>query len=465
MKKHAEDKIGRDDIVAQLLSKIDNLPSNENKCVGLNGEWGSGKSWIMTELYEKIKDKNDYIVITYDAWKNNFYSDPLIAILYCIHDTLEKYAQNQNGISKVTAYRIKQAVKKTATDTCKKVLSSLFDKTIKPMTKTNFGLLITFAMEFIGEVIRQAKSSILDNKIFDEFKSYQKLLDDTIFVLNKLTEPDKDSHTRKLVILVDELDRCMPNEQLLVLERLHHLFEVNNCIVIVAFNEKQIHETLNQHHAIKNGSKYLEKFFNDPIIDLLSESEIFFSTSMQQILDDIFLEQKNTIIPASSFAVYRKYIFFLFSVGSHNHSDNRSVERYVSNVNTVLHSVNRQQLDGGYFLLILYLVYEKRYNTNNYNSIINSQPLQNIFQLYINNNGDGLIDTVWPDYSNSISSTGFPQFYDNNINLANLYFNMFLCRYHKKYESVIKMGFQPFVSAQNWSETTMTTIIDSINKL
>ena len=179
------------------------------------------------------------------------------------------------------------------------------------MTKTNFGLLITFAMEFIGEVIRQAKSSILDNKIFDEFKSYQKLLDDTIFVLNKLTEPDKDSHTRKLVILVDELDRCMPNEQLLVLERLHHLFEVNNCIVIVAFNEKQIHETLNQHHAIKNGSKYLEKFFNDPIIDLLSESEIFFSTSMQQILDDIFLEQKNTIIPASSFDVHHSLTILL----------------------------------------------------------------------------------------------------------------------------------------------------------
>ena len=419
MKKHAEDKIGRDDIVSQLLSKIDNLPSNDNKCVGLNGEWGSGKSWIMTELYEKIKDKNDYIVITYDAWKNNFYSDPLIAMLYCIHDTLEKYAQNQKGISKVTAYRIKQAVKKTATDTCKKVLSSLFDKTIKPLIKTNFGLLITFAMEFIGEVIRQAKSSILDNKIFDEFKSYQKLLDDTIFVLNKLTETDKDLPTHKLVILVDELDRCMPNEQLLVLERLHHLFEVNNCIVIVAFNKIQVLETLKKLYAVSDGNIYLQKFFAESFY-LPEQGGYYFKNWIKHNLTQYNASAKN-FISDDQLANYASYFIKMIKTDDEESPSNtRKLERYLSNAEKVIASIsekNRPYFDISYILLILYLSEKKMYDPSHY--FKKSSDIQAPINLFITNYRAARI--VVNGYMELSPQNYYPLFNDTNILLANYY--------------------------------------------
>lgn len=460
MKKHAEDKIGRDDIVSQLLSKIDNLPSNENKCVGLNGEWGSGKSWIMTELYKKIKDKNDYIVITYDAWKNNFYSDPLIAMLYCIHDTLEKYAQNQKGISKVTAYRIKQAVKKTATDTCKKVLSSLFDKTIKPLIKTNFGLLITFAMEFIGEVIRQAKSSILDNKIFDEFKSYQKLLDDTIFVLNKLTETDKDLPTHKLVILVDELDRCMPNEQLLVLERLHHLFEVNNCIVIVAFNKIQVLETLKKLYAVSDGNIYLQKFFAESFY-LPEQGGYYFKNWIKHNLTQYNASAKN-FISDDQLANYASYFIKMIKTDDEESPSNtRKLERYLSNAEKVIASIsekNRPYFDISYILLILYLSEKKMYDPCHY--FKKSSDIQAPINLFITNYRAARI--VVNGYMELSPESHYVLFKDTNINKANYYLNMWYGIAGTLNISVVQTIFPEFVLSFNWNKSLMEDIFNGL---
>lgn len=460
MKKHTEDKIGRDDIVSQLLSKIDNLPSNENKCVGLNGEWGSGKSWIMTELYEKIKDKNDYIVITYDAWKNNFYSDPLIAMLYCIHDTLEKYAQKPNGISKVTAYRIKQAVKKTATDTCEKIFSSLFNKTIETLNKTNFGLLITFAIEFIGEVIRQAKSSILDNKIFDEFKSYQKLLDDTIFVLNKLTEPDKDLPTHKLVILVDELDRCMPNEQLLVLERLHHLFEVNNCIVIVAFNKIQVLETLKKLYAVSDGNIYLQKFFAESFY-LPEQGGYYFKNWIKHNLTQYNASAKN-FISDDQLANYASYFIKMIKTDDEESPSNtRKLERYLSNAEKVIASIsekNRPYFDISYILLILYLSEKKMYDPCHY--FKKSSDIQAPINLFTVNCQAARIVTKG---SVELSPQNYyTLFNDANINKANYYLNMWYGLVGTLNISVVQAIFPEFVLSSNWNKSLMEDIFNGL---
>ena len=381
-------------------------------------------------------------------------------MLYCIHDTLEKYAQNQKGISKVTAYRIKQAVKKTATDTCKKVLSSLFDKTIKPLIKTNFGLLITFAMEFIGEVIRQAKSSILDNKIFDEFKSYQKLLDDTIFVLNKLTETDKDLPTHKLVILVDELDRCMPNEQLLVLERLHHLFEVNNCIVIVAFNKIQVLETLKKLYAVSDGNIYLQKFFAESFY-LPEQGGYYFKNWIKHNLTQYNASAKN-FISDDQLANYASYFIKMIKTDDEESPSNtRKLERYLSNAEKVIASIsekNRPYFDISYILLILYLSEKKMYDPCHY--FKKSSDIQAPINLFITNYRAARI--VVNGYMELSPESHYVLFKDTNINKANYYLNMWYGIAGTLNISVVQTIFPEFVLSFNWNKSLMEDIFNGL---
>ena len=70
---------------------MDNLQKDQHFCLALNGEWGSGKSFVLEYIAEELQKHEEYIIVKYDAWKNSFYQDPLIAILYCVLDSVKEY--------------------------------------------------------------------------------------------------------------------------------------------------------------------------------------------------------------------------------------------------------------------------------------------------------------------------------------------------------------------------------------
>lgn len=84
-----QDKIGREEIVEKVCGFVDSLQKDKNFCLAINGEWGSGKTFVLGLIEEKLSKKQEYIIIKYDAWENTFYSDPLIAILSCVIDGIE----------------------------------------------------------------------------------------------------------------------------------------------------------------------------------------------------------------------------------------------------------------------------------------------------------------------------------------------------------------------------------------
>lgn len=67
----------------------------------------------------------------------------------------------------------------------------------------------------------------------------------------------------KIILLIDELDRCLPKYQIKTLEVLHHFFDIPNLIVVIAMDKAQLE------YSIKNifGESldiigYLNKFIN-----------------------------------------------------------------------------------------------------------------------------------------------------------------------------------------------------------
>ena len=85
-----QDKIGREEIVDKICGLVGSLKKDKNFCLAINGAWGSGKSFVLGLIEEKLSKKQEYIIIKYDAWENTFYSDPLIAILSCVIDGIEE---------------------------------------------------------------------------------------------------------------------------------------------------------------------------------------------------------------------------------------------------------------------------------------------------------------------------------------------------------------------------------------
>ena len=283
-----QDKIGRQQLVEKMKYLIDELPQDEHFCLALDGEWGSGKSFVMGMLQNEFGPHSDeYLVINYDAWKNNFYPDPLIAILYCVLDSIPR-----QNLAKKDLRFVLRATKQVARDKIVNGVDFFIDELYKA---GGWSSVCAFAMEIIKLVIKQAKSSILDNKLFNDYKSYQSLLNESLAVLNALTaQKTADGKQRRLIIMVDEIDRCLPNEQLIVLERLHHLFAVKNCAVIVALNKKAIYSTFDKQYS-GNGIEYLRKFFTYNFV-VETEYATFLRNLVKDFIEDINNSKKQDYV-------------------------------------------------------------------------------------------------------------------------------------------------------------------------
>ena len=147
-------------------------------------------------IEERLSQKAENIVIKYDAWENSFYSDPLIAILSCIIDGIEDESHLSFGKK-----NIKNAAK------------AVIDAGAELSPKINK---LRTVVQGLINVIRSFQRQI-DTTNLAEFKSYKKLLNETKELLDKITLSEDGGSQSKLIILVDEIDRCLPDVQLTAL--------------------------------------------------------------------------------------------------------------------------------------------------------------------------------------------------------------------------------------------------------
>lgn len=397
-----EDKIGIDDILARLAYRVEAVSVEDNVCVSLNGEWGSGKTFILEKFESKLREginKEKYLVVKYDAWKNNFYSDPLIAILFCIFDELEGQVQHRE------IKRAQRDQKKQAKKYAKEVIKEISNNTAelakilcdKISQLNGWASIVAVTAEIIKSIIKQATYKTLDHAKFDDFKSYQSLLNEAKATLNALTN-QSNQHHKKLVILVDEIDRCLPNEQMLILERLHHLFDIKNCAVIVALNRSVLVEGYSKQYSkeLETGSRYLRKFF-DFNINLSNNWSTYLSNALRDLIqkENKYIAANNKITDNDIDAI----IQFVNAVDVRSEDANsmmlysvRTMESYIAGLTEMCDAFSGENKNFIWFWFAAVGLYAKKfsfsynyYRRNNY-SYHKLQQLKNIFTKVGNEN-------------------------------------------------------------------------------
>lgn len=190
------------------------------------------------------------------------------------------------------------------------------------------------------------------------YESYKMLLQEFAALLNKLTKRVFVAKKQtKIIVLVDEIDRCLPNDQLKILERLHHLFDVKNCAVIVAMNHSCISDTVNTLYGI-NGNEYLRKFF-DFVFKLDTSAEVYLNN-----LFDGFIKSCEKIKTRDSDAELQiKLAYQCMLYGDKKvleKVDNRELTRYFDAVNRVCNDFGWQNLTPHYVFFILIALFIRR---------------------------------------------------------------------------------------------------------
>ena len=131
---------------AQKLTAI-LTPQKNALTVSLNGEWGSGKTFLLKRWQCDLKN-NDYTAIYFNAWEDDFLSDPFIAIIGQLWKELKKDSFKE----------VCEAVKTAAIPFLKRVGISMLNSRINKITGVDL-------LEIVDNELKTASESAFDNYV------------------------------------------------------------------------------------------------------------------------------------------------------------------------------------------------------------------------------------------------------------------------------------------------------------
>lgn len=240
-----EDILNRGPFIEKIVSLI-GIIEQEGRSLSLaiDGRWGSGKTFVLNELEKELEsmmfDKSNskqFYVFHYNCWQYDYYDEPVIAIVSAMQ---EKVLEETKKLSCPTDWEF-----------AKTVISEIAGTLIKNK----------IGIDPIEIIINNRKKCYVGksmNSEFDQLFSFKDALEKTRENIEKLGK------RKEIVIVVDELDRCLPEYAIKVLERMHHLFEgIDNVIVIYAVDSKQIEYSIKTIFGeCTDVDRYLKRFID-----------------------------------------------------------------------------------------------------------------------------------------------------------------------------------------------------------
>jgi predicted KAP-like P-loop ATPase len=253
-------------LIIELIKDDKMLPLT----IGLFGDWGSGKSSILEVLKKDLEKEPKTACLYFNGWTFEGYDDAKAALL----ETIVKAFENE----KKFGAEIKDNIRKLY-------------KSINWMRVIGFGLKNIAIPLVTGGVIQLAQSitDISDkpeqfvkdaNEDIDKFELVRKFRDEFENLLEK-------SKVEKLVVIIDDLDRCLPDRIIDNLEAIKLFLNVKNTAFVIGADPRIVRHAIEYRYKnmIDDSNKensnerivydYLEKLIQIPYsLPKLSDSEV-----------------------------------------------------------------------------------------------------------------------------------------------------------------------------------------------
>ncbi|MCM1325015.1 MAG: KAP family NTPase [Bacteroidales bacterium] len=250
------DLLDRANFIENVIAIVNQLSDNKTGCCfAIEGGWGIGKTFVIEDVEEKLKiiqseeTKTDkYFVFHYNCWQHDYYEEPSVAIISAMSASLKED-------DTIVTENIDNTIK-----TGYEIVAEKLKEIAGTFIKNKIGInLISIADEIQEKKEESEKSAFEFDKMFNFSQTIEK-------VRRKLQEI---AQQRTIILVVDELDRCIPQYAIKVLERLHHIFYgLENVVVIMTIDRKQLEHSVEEMFGSKNDDnsmdieKYLKKFID-----------------------------------------------------------------------------------------------------------------------------------------------------------------------------------------------------------
>lgn len=294
--------LGTAPFVETVAKDIQN--SESPRTIAITGYWGSGKTSCLAGVYKNLtgtppvelntsttKQSGRYIGIWFEAWRYQNEVSPIVALLHCIKNHFSSTKKFIDEAGKLASISVLGGL-------------TVLDGVIKQAT-----CLSGFSkINEIGE--KYEKDNLLSRLATDQIN------DALTKAVNALLGKNKE----KLVIFIDDLDRCEPENAFKLLEGLKLYLSIPNCTVVLAIDQQQIERFLQKQFInlmperkteIDNqnsylGVEYLEKLCQEayrlPIPNQKQKSDFFISH-----LKLLFSDENDSTVIADLDEILKEY--------------------------------------------------------------------------------------------------------------------------------------------------------------
>jgi hypothetical protein len=238
--------------------------------VAIDGDWGVGKTWFGLELKKLIENKGEFHAIWIDAFEADWTDDPALTLISLL------------------ASELPEAERKTFFDTVTPLVTRAIPSAAKLVIKAaaNFAGVDDDVADGVADIFKDSSESFVRKKL-EELADREKTLE---YLKASISTCVVKSKGGKVVVFVDELDRCSPAYAIRMLERLKHLFEIDGVIFVLLWHRQQIKNAVEVFYgAGSDGAMYLDKFVDYPLS--LSVSNVRANDPpMQKLLSEMMKE-------------------------------------------------------------------------------------------------------------------------------------------------------------------------------
>jgi len=244
IKRVTEDALGFE-AWAQTLEEI--ICSSETPItIGVYGKWGSGKTSLMRMTEDLLKGRDVVKTVWFDAWKFDKTHDLRVALI----DAVLRRIQNDESINESLKMEVGNLLKRVNwLGLGKAAISSLLP-------------------------LPSLASHVVDSLMESFLKNPEDIPEKTLELIGEFEGEFRDlieeyiGEKGRLVVFIDDLDRCVPEKAIDVLESIKLFLHVKGFVFIIGADKKVIEDGIIQKYGKKSenwGRSYLDKIIQIPV--------------------------------------------------------------------------------------------------------------------------------------------------------------------------------------------------------
>ena len=360
---YVENAIDRNDFLHNFIDFLDVVEGSMS--VAIDGRWGSGKTffvkqakmildsfnthitlydttgldevkqtWLKAHPDEIGRTMNPQLCVYYDAWMHDNDEDPILSLIFYICQSIYTdftFEKNENTFS---------------------IMKSIAD---------------FFGEKAISSILSVAESVEQGKDPFETIRSSQSIQEQINGFLESLLPEQGD----RIIVIVDELDRCNPAYAVKLLERIKHYFSNDYLTFVFSINSFELQKTIRKFYGNDfDGSRYLDRFFDHRFSLPMPNLKKFYAR---------FRNLEHNLMFDIADAVIRNYNFEL-----------REISRYLPLIKVVINETEHGTMHERFFrfeektnrfclhIILPIMIGLKLYNMNLYDEFVNgknSQPM------------------------------------------------------------------------------------------